>query len=63
MEGAGFISIWKIESRNLPIFYCDFEAKYSIVQYFPNVEGIPSLLLDLASIDVYIIFKKLFILS
>jgi hypothetical protein len=63
MDSACFISIWKVESRKMTIFQYDFEAKYSIVQYFSNFGCILSLWFGLAAIDVYKIFKNVFILS
>jgi hypothetical protein len=52
-------NVFKIESKNLPVFEYSFEPKYSLWIYASNIGGLISLWFGLAVIDVNVIIKSL----
>jgi len=50
--------VFRIESKNMPIFQHTFEPKYSLWIYVSNIGGLISLWFGLAVIDVNVIIKS-----
>jgi hypothetical protein len=54
-------AIFKIGSRNLPIFQYTFRAEQSFVIFISNIGGIMSLWFGLSFIDIHIIVRKMLV--